>query len=419
MLYGALLLSLMIRYRAFDAPLFAEHLIPFSILFLFWLVVFYVLDLYDLSTPPSSAPFLRRFIAALSVCLVIGIILFYIVAVGGLSPKTILLIDVLLTGALTFVWRLVFARMISPLVPWRIGLYALGTQAAELERIIASHKQHGYECVRFDEGTSLSQWIHERRLQVVVIPASFYTDTSRLQSLYECLETGVSFLDISQAYETFARRLPLTDLDEQWFIRNLQEEPRGLYRRVKRTFDLLVATLIILSTSPAWVLMALAIKLDGGGSVLYTQVRLGKHRVPFLIKKFRTMRDDAEASGAQWASKNDPRVTRVGKWLRRTHLDELPQMLNVLKGELSLVGPRPERPMFVEQLEREVPYYRVRHFVQPGFTGWAQIKFRYARSVTDSRTKFEYDLYYIKNRSLILDALILLKTIQLFFRNHE
>ena len=125
---------------------------------------------------------------------------------------------------------------------------------------------------------------------------------------------------------------------------------------------------------------------------------------------------NAEKNGPLWAEKNDPRITKVGKILRRTHLDELPQMINVLKGDISLVGPRPERPEFVEKLEKEIPYYHLRHIVKPGFTGWAQIKFRYARSVIDSLEKFEYDLYYIKNRSLLLDIYILLKTFGLFFR---
>jgi len=128
------------------------------------------------------------------------------------------------------------------------------------------------------------------------------------------------------------------------------------------------------------------------------------------------MHQDAEKSGPVWAQASDTRVTYVGSFLRKTHLDELPQMINILKGEISLVGPRPERPEFMTLLEREIPFYRVRHFVQPGFTGWAQIKFRYARSVMDSKRKFEYDLYYIKNRSVVLDVLILLKTIPLLFR---
>ena len=186
-----------------------------------------------------------------------------------------------------------------------------------------------------------------------------------------------------------------------------------LSREAKRLMDILVSGIALLLLSPILLLTALAIKLDSKGPVLYSQSRVGLMGEPYKIYKFRSMRTDAEANGiAVWAGENDPRITRVGKFVRATRLDELPQVWNILKGEMSLVGPRPERPLFVAQLAESLPYYHERHRVKPGLTGWAQINYRYGASKDDSRMKLRYDLYYAKNFSVFLDVIILMKTIR-------
>jgi exopolysaccharide biosynthesis polyprenyl glycosylphosphotransferase len=159
------------------------------------------------------------------------------------------------------------------------------------------------------------------------------------------------------------------------------------------------------------VVTALAIRLDSAGPIFFKQERVGKDDTIFTLWKFRSMQSDAEKDGAVWAGEKDPRITRVGKWIRRLRIDELPQLINVFRGEMSLIGPRPERPEFVKQLEEKIPYYYLRHAVRPGITGWAQVSYRYGASVEDSRFKLEYDLYYVKNMSLLLDLKILLRTI--------
>ncbi|HEX9005812.1 MAG TPA: sugar transferase [Bacteroidota bacterium] len=179
----------------------------------------------------------------------------------------------------------------------------------------------------------------------------------------------------------------------------------------KRLLDIAVSAIIMVGGLPLWLLIAVAIKLESPGPVLYRQERVGKDGVHFSIVKFRSMRNDAEREGPQWAGRRDPRVTRVGKWLRLLHFDEVPQMINVLKGEMSLIGPRPERPMFVEQLSREIPLYARRLKVRPGVTGWAQVKHKYDESVEDVRKKVQYDLYYIENMSLRMDLKIILHTV--------
>ncbi len=180
--------------------------------------------------------------------------------------------------------------------------------------------------------------------------------------------------------------------------------------KVKRLIDITISSLILLVSLPLWPIIALFIKINSKGPVFYTQERVGKNESVFSLFKFRSMIDKAEKDGAAWADENDKRITFVGKMLRKLHLDELPQLLNVIKGEMSLVGPRPERPEFVEELKKKIPYYSLRHFMKPGLTGWAQVNYAYASSLKDSREKLEYDLYYISHMNLLLDARILLKT---------
>ena len=181
--------------------------------------------------------------------------------------------------------------------------------------------------------------------------------------------------------------------------------------RVKRAFDLGCTLLLLFTAAPAMLLTALAIKLDSRGPVFYRQQRVGLNNRPFDVVKFRSMRTDAEKDGPRWAALKDDRVTRVGHLIRLLRIDELPQLFNVLRGDMSLIGPRPERPMFVEQLARQIPYYALRHSIKPGVTGWAQVRYHYGATVEDSQNKLQYDLYYVKNHSLLLDLLILFETV--------
>jgi len=180
----------------------------------------------------------------------------------------------------------------------------------------------------------------------------------------------------------------------------------------KRLFDVVVCAVGLVALIPLFVLIAALIRVDSPGPIFYRQVRVGLRGRPFLIWKFRSMRQDAEQSGPRWAQADDPRISRVGWWLRKTRIDEFPQLVNVIRGEMSLVGPRPERPVFVQDLRTVIPYYDIRHTVRPGVTGWAQVKFRYGASQEDSHTKLQYDLYYVKNLSLLLDLKILMHTIR-------
>ena len=182
---------------------------------------------------------------------------------------------------------------------------------------------------------------------------------------------------------------------------------------VKRCFDLVVGTVLLLVAMPVMVLTALLIVLEDGAPIFYSQERVGRGGRPFRVIKFRSMRRDTEKDGKpRWASSNDDRVTRIGRFIRKLRIDELPQLFNVLNGDMSLVGPRPERPYFVDQLTQQIPFYAVRHCVKPGVTGWAQVRYQYGASVDDAAEKLQYDLYYVKNHSLILDTLVLFETVR-------
>jgi exopolysaccharide biosynthesis polyprenyl glycosylphosphotransferase len=231
---------------------------------------------------------------------------------------------------------------------------------------------------------------------------------------------GAMISDLTDLSERLSGRVPLERVRSQWFALSdgfdIVHSRTGL--RIKRLVDLLVSFVMLVLASPLMLLAALLVGASSRGPVLFSQVRVGRRGRPFTMWKFRTMRRDAEAAGAQWAKTSDPRVTPVGRLLRATRVDELPQLWNILRGDMSFIGPRPERPEFTATLEREIPFYRLRHLVKPGLTGWAQVCYPYGASVAEAREKLEYDLYYIKNHSLPLDALILLRTVRVVIHRH-
>lgn len=236
-----------------------------------------------------------------------------------------------------------------------------------------------------------------------------------IDELLECKVYGIQVLDLLTFFEKELSIINIELLYPSWMLFSSGFHRRYLSVHIKRLFDLFVSLVILIVASPFMVLVTLASLIESRGRdpILYSQVRVGKDGKPFHVHKFRSMRTDAESDGvARWATKNDSRVTTLGRFIRKTRLDELPQLFNVLKGDMSLVGPRPERPEFVAQLSRDIPYYAERHWVKPGLTGWAQMLYPYAATEEDTKRKLEYDLYYVKNGGTMLDAIILLQTIE-------
>lgn len=301
------------------------------------------------------------------------------------------------------------AQMIAELEPTQPGFRVVGYVAInEQETDIPAER-------RLPHDRSLMDMVLSYQVDDIVVA----TDDRRLRlpvdEILDCKMSGTMVLDLLSFFEKETSRIKLDVLHPSWIFFSDGFQLSGLAQSSKRAIDLLAGLTMLLLTWPLMLLVALAIRIESGGKgpILFHQVRVGLNGKAFRVHKFRSMRTDAEADGvARWATKNDSRITRVGNFIRKARLDELPQVFNVLRGEMSLVGPRPERPEFVEQLERELPFYTERHRVKPGLTGWAQLSYPYGATMDDARNKLEYDLYYVKNASAFLDMIILLETVE-------
>ncbi len=259
----------------------------------------------------------------------------------------------------------------------------------------------------------LEKLIFEYGVNEVVTFFDYHKYSSVTDKLAEILYAGIIVVDLPRFYEQATGKVPVEYIDQTWFLSHIHAGKYG-FENFKQIIDGVVAFWMLILFLPFFPLVALAIKLNSRGKIIYSQTRIGQHGKPFTLYKFRTMTQDAEKdSGAVWAKENDPRITRVGGFLRKTRLDEIPQLINVLKGQMSLVGPRPERPEFVAELKEQIPFYTRRHLVKPGLTGWAQVKYRYGNTTEDTLEKLQHDLFYIKNRSMLLYMMILLRTVRI------
>lgn len=315
-----------------------------------------------------------------------------------------------------------------PLLAKRVLILGVGPLAESMERLIGATSTNyvfaGFvnpspELAMVAEsrvvGTldQLAEAIKRERAQKLVVSLTERRGVLPVKDILSCKLGGVEVVDAVSFYEEMTGKLLVENIQPSWFIFSDGFRVTKFMRIQKRALDIFMSSLGLLMAAPFIPVIALLVKIDSPGPVLFKQSRVGQGEKNFLVYKFRTMRNDAEkGTGAVWAQTNDPRVTRIGKILRKTRLDEIPQLYNVLKGDMSFVGPRPERPEFVEQLTTRIPYYAKRHFVKPGLTGWAQVKYPYGASEEDSLEKLRYDLYYIKNYSLFLDLQIILETIK-------
>ena len=400
----------------FSLEIFRLHLASFSIVYFFWLLIFYIFGLYDLHLAKSRLYFYTRSFGAMLAGLILGMLFFYTIPFFGITPKTNLILNSLIFGVLFLGWRKIFYSLFSVHFLNRIAIIGENDLVENFKKEIAEKPYLGHKLIQIDLNDNLLSQIKKRNINTVVFTEDLESDPRVLKALYLSSSRNINFLDFNTAYELIYEKLSLSRVSHAWFLENLREGERMLYDKIKRFLDVILASLMLIFTLPIWILIAIFIFLEDRNTVFYHQKRVGKNRKTFTLYKFRSMKIDAEKDGAVWAEEKDDRITSIGKILRRTHLDELPQMINVIRGDISMVGPRPERPVFVQGLEKEIPHYHLRHIIKPGFTGWAQLKFRYARSIMDTREKLQYDLYYLKNRSLLLDIGILLRTAKLLFK---
>lgn len=340
-----------------------------------------------------------------------------------------LVLALVLFGSLQLAWHyLCYLSSRFSAFARRVLVLGTGPLARQIGGLITAGNQNyvlsGYvDCTSetFDQTSAeipaLAVQLYERvknsRAHKIVISLSERRGIFPLQEVLTCKFSGIEVVDAPSFYEQMTGKLLLENITPSWFIFSQGFRVTILLRIMKRVVDIVCAALILLAFLPFLPFIVLLIKLDSPGPVLFRQQRVGAREKPFTIYKFRTMKADAEkGTGAVWASKDDPRVTKTGEFLRKSRIDEIPQLFNVLGGSMSLVGPRPERPEFVEKLKEIIPYYSSRHFVKPGVTGWAQVSYPYGASVDDAIEKLRYDLYYIKNLTLIFDLMIILETIK-------
>lgn len=419
-LYLTLALIVALRYPATFGKQLGDHLTSFTITFVLWIAVFYIAGLYDLRYLRNNLVFFKTLALALSVNAVLAVLFFYLVPISGIAPKTNLFLFLTVFIAAELLWRRLFNRFATSTEPSaKIILVGKGETAKEIFEFVKQNKQLGYEIVSWIDDEALPAILEEAYLaNLIVVPHHLKKDSRMAKTFYNLLIHGVEIQDIPLFYENLFRKVPLRETNEEWFLEHITQ-PRRFYDSLKRGGEAIGAFLLSILLLPLLVAIALLVKLTSRGPAIYKQVRVGEGEREFMLYKFRTMKVDAEKNGPKWAESHDARTTLIGIFLRASHLDELPQLLNIVKGDISFVGPRPERPEFIKVLKEKVSFYEVRHLVKPGITGWAQINYRYGASVEDAEEKLRYDIYYLKNRSMVLDVAIILKTIKSFFVNQK
>ncbi len=393
---------------------------------------FYVFDLYDFRLIRRRITLYIRIFQAIGLASIALAVVFYCVPQVMLG-RGVFLVSLLLMLTVMACWR-VFAMWLlgHPRLAERVLILGTEKGAVDLAREVLERREVGYEVVGFvgDDPKLLGQSLINPRVigltpdleeivrryrpDRIVVAISQRRGRLPLDPLLRLkLRSDVAVEDSTSFYERLTGKISTEMLRPSWLIFSNISPGLPVYKRIRRFVDVVMALFGFITSLPLMVLTVLAIKLDSRGPVFYTQERVGTHNETFKIIKFRSMRVDAEKGGPVWADEADPRVTRVGRIIRKLRIDELPQFVNVIWGDMSFIGPRPERPVFVAQLEREIPYYSQRHMVKPGLTGWAQIRYPYGASVEDAIEKLQYDLYYIKNQSPVLDAIILFETVRI------
>lgn len=419
--FFTLALWLSLYLRAFELPgreLFAAHLLPFSLLFVAWVAVFFIAGLYEnRSLILARRALSTTLLIAQTFNLALAALFFFFVPLFGIAPKTLLFIYLAVSFLLVLVWRAgLFPLLRKPEPAVTVG------EGAEMDELVEAIRRAHRAPVVIAEVVSaahgdLSQAIVEamerHHARVVIADLNDQRVLKAFSHAYTLLSVGVRFFDAATLYEDAFGRIPLSVIDDRWIVRNISGSAHALYDPIKRLMDIVVAAVGGVLSLIFYPFLALAIKLQDGGPIFYSQVRTGQHNAPIVMRKFRSM------SGADSGSevlKSRHTVTAVGAVMRKSRLDELPQLWNVLRGDLSLIGPRPEFPALVAEYAKGIPFYNVRHLVKPGLSGWAQLYHdnhpHHGTDLEATREKLSYDLYYLKHRSLALDVTIALKTIK-------
>jgi sugar transferase (PEP-CTERM system associated) len=382
------------------------------------------LDLYDTARLNTKGELYFRLL------MVPGVLAFLLAGIAYVRPNYLLgggsaAVGLIILTVALFGWRIGFTWLVQlPILVERIYVLGTGDRAQRVVQGLRQNPEIGVEIASWTgkmEGAvtldaiaaHLMEVVQKQKVHRVIVATSDRRGSIPMRELLQLRMQGVKIEEATSWLEKISGKIEVENLYPSWLVYGEGFRRSTAFILVRRAISIVISSIGLIFSLPLLPLIMLAIRLDSKGPVFYTQTRVGKGGRLFKVVKFRTMRQDAEAaSGPKWAGDNDPRITHVGKFLRSSRLDEIPQLWCVLKGDMAFVGPRPERPEFIEWLSKEIPYYNVRHMVRPGLTGWAQVKYKYGSTVEDSREKLQYDLFYIKNASIGLDLLIMFQTVK-------
>ncbi|MDP2651047.1 MAG: exopolysaccharide biosynthesis polyprenyl glycosylphosphotransferase [bacterium] len=403
---------------------FFTHFAPFLILFIVWVAVFYISGLYEKHTTILKSRLPAKIFNTQLVNSGLAVAFFYLIPYFGITPKTILFIDLVISFILIFIWRRYIYLWLSQSKPNNAILIGAGE---EMRTLLAEVNSNPIYNIRFVSSVDLDRadgeimWgemvekVYEEDVSVIAIDLSHAKVVPVLPHLYNLIFSRVNFIDLHKIYEDIFDRVPFSLLRYDWFLENISTRPRGAYDAFKRLMDIIISIPLLVIPLLTYPFAAIAMKLEDGGQTFIIQDRIGRNNKLVKIVKFRSMtKNDQGEYGTEGVT--ELKVTKVGKFLRKTRLDEFPQLWNVLKGDISLIGPRPELPALVKNYTEEIPYYNVRHLIKPGLSGWAQIYHvehpHHGLDTLETKNKLSYDLFYIKNRSFLLDLKIAMRTIR-------
>jgi len=419
----SLWITLCIRLWAIPSgSVFLDHLLPFGILFAVWCFIFFIVGLYEKHTTIFNSRLPLRVLNTQFFNSFLAVAFFYLIPYFGITPKIILFIYIVIFSTLIFVWRIYGQKVFCLMTPERAMILGQGEEMNLLLQEVNTNARFGLQFVfsqdlsragEVDFGRDIIERINTLNISIVVVDLQNEIFKKNMPHFYNLLFSKIRFVDINSLYEDIFDRVPLSLLSYSWFIENISSASSATYDTLKRGMDVLISSVVGVISLVFYPFIWLAIKIDDQGPVFIVQNRIGKNNKLVKIIKIRTMSFNDEGEKRE-GEKN--KITRVGGFLRKSRLDEIPQFWNIFKGDLSLIGPRPELPELAKLYEKEVPYYNVRHLIKPGLSGWAQLYHEnhphHGPNIEETKNKLSYDLYYIKNRSLGLDFKIALKTIK-------
>ncbi len=421
-LYAALGITLFIRYVIVErdpSTLYNSiplHLTPFTIIFALWLIVFWAASLYDINKLRNEELFYKNLIITFGINAAISIAFFYFIPYFIITPKINLFIDLALTLTILYFWRQYFNRWASE--AFKIGIVFLGAnnETVELKEFLSANPQLGFRVngiLAPDNFSELENLWQTKKFSLIVSAEQFDHSQKLTGLLFQYFKKGVIISDLDRFYENVTNRVPISIIREVWFLENISEIERGLYETVKRAFDIVLGAIFTMITIAIFPIIAIGIKIFDPGPIFYRHDRVGKNGKIFTLVKFRSLPVENDTENLM-RKPTEKEITPFGKFLRKSHWDELPQVWNILKNEMSFIGPRPEKPEFAERLSDGIPFYEMRNLIKPGIAGWAQLHNPNAGpTIKETLEKLQYDLYYVKNRSVFLDLSIVLKTLRI------